>query len=714
MANWTKLKAAIASVIKNNGNQEITGQALQNVLTSIVSNIGLYSTYIGIAIPATNPGVPDGPVFFIANTEGVYSNLGGIELKKGEIAILRYDNNAWTKQTILNTKNIGDIKDIYNEKRVISANQFHPSSFTDLKSALTAIPTDKRIGYAIVIAKIGNTVDMYSYMSSSNLPEENWLNLSYWSKIALISDIDSKINPLSSKIAKVESTLTDSIDTLKTNSTQQISSINDKINSVGKWHSYFNGDGAFTQNDVISILKDGDSLEIDFEPISDAMENGGYAFTKGIKYSQIAIAITTRQLAIRAADDNTWLLPMKSIDLKGKHTLKIDYVAGNIKFYIDNSLVHTYAGQLPISFVGFGNGGRAPHYGYWKGYVHNITINGEKYSLEDLAGYSSNGIQATRKNLFLTDEQASRLDSIIHYPKSIVKYYKTSDKFEVYMHLKDDIYTMLSMHHVIDNSEEVYLNYWRLAGEGGLYEYSDGDFKSKGLELLLGVENEFAMRFKDKGDFTGGYHGDERIDIDPSSFVKFFIDGIELIDLSEDKIIECDEFYMIAASTLHETIPADTQKPVAGHPIIAKHWKKTTIKDNGFHCVNKVIFDFSSVGEESREVNTWFSGLVCINKDAATACYGEDFVIHDTSIMNNATYNIDTQIPSSKAVFFNQDKKLSCTVTSKWLTGDDKKGYVMMWDRPQDTKYYRYIPSKTVTNLELFMTEVDAKWDYKN
>lgn len=712
MANWNVLKTTIANVIKTNGNQEITGAVLQNVLSSIVSNVGLYSTYIGFANTLTNVGVPDGPVFLIANTEGVYSNLGGIELKKGEIAILRYDNGVWVKHTILDSTKIESIKDIYNEKRIISANQFHASSFTNLESALTAIPTNKRIGYAIVVAKIGNSIDMYSYISSSATNEEDWLNLSYWNKLASISDIDSKIKPLSDKISEVEETFTDSFDTLRTNSAIQIKSINDKINSVGEWYNYFNGEGAFTQNDVVTISKDGDSLEIDFEAISDAMGIGGYAFTKGICYSQIAIAITTKQITIRAADDNTWLLPLKSIDLRGRHTLKIDYAAGNINFYIDSSLIHTYTGQMPISFVGFGNGARAPQYGYWKGYIYSIAVNGKKNILEELAGYSSHDLQITRKNLFLTDEQALKLDSFVHYPKSIVKYYKTLDKFEIYMHLKDDIYTMLDMIHVINNSEEVYLNYWRLAGKGGLYEYSNGDFKPKGLELLLGVENEFAMSFKGRGDFTGGHHGDERIDIDPSSFVKFFVDGIELSDLSEDKTIECGEFSMIIASTLHETIPVGTQEPVAGHPIIAKHWKKTTIKDNGYNCINKVIFDFSSVGEESREVRAWFSGLVCVSKDAATTSYGEDFVIHNTSIGDNTTYGVDKQIPSSKAVFFNQDKKLSCTVTSKWLTGDDKQCYITLWDRPQDTKYYRYIPNKVVANLELFMTEMDVKWDY--
>ena len=66
MANWSDLKAAVASIVKTNGNKEITGQLLQNVLNNIISNVGLNSSFAGIATPETNPGAPDGNVFYLA------------------------------------------------------------------------------------------------------------------------------------------------------------------------------------------------------------------------------------------------------------------------------------------------------------------------------------------------------------------------------------------------------------------------------------------------------------------------------------------------------------------------------------------------------------------------------------------------------------------------------------------------------------------------
>ena len=95
MANWSILKNAIASVIKTNGNQEITGQILQNTLNSIVNTVGENATFAGIATPSTNPGTSDGPVFYIASEPGTYVNFGGIKLKNPGFIVLYNINKIW-------------------------------------------------------------------------------------------------------------------------------------------------------------------------------------------------------------------------------------------------------------------------------------------------------------------------------------------------------------------------------------------------------------------------------------------------------------------------------------------------------------------------------------------------------------------------------------------------------------------------------------------
>ena len=83
MGNYEELKTAVAAVIKQNGNEEITGQIMQNTLLSMISNIGANSTFAGVATPETAPGTPDQNVFYLAGTPGVYANFGGYELKQG-------------------------------------------------------------------------------------------------------------------------------------------------------------------------------------------------------------------------------------------------------------------------------------------------------------------------------------------------------------------------------------------------------------------------------------------------------------------------------------------------------------------------------------------------------------------------------------------------------------------------------------------------------
>lgn len=52
--------------------------------------------YAGIATPTTNPGTPDGNVFYIANGKGTYTNFGGINVTEDEVVFLYYDT-VWHK-----------------------------------------------------------------------------------------------------------------------------------------------------------------------------------------------------------------------------------------------------------------------------------------------------------------------------------------------------------------------------------------------------------------------------------------------------------------------------------------------------------------------------------------------------------------------------------------------------------------------------------------
>ena len=158
MANWSILKAAIADIIKTNGNQEITGQVLQGVLTNIVNALGERPDFAGVATPTTAPGIFDGPIFFIAATPGTYPSFSNIILAQGEIAILRYDENTWVKESLLEAATKADLA------FVVNLGTFDRAGDAE---ALAASYADKR-NVILMYFKISNVRSGFFLQSFSN------------------------------------------------------------------------------------------------------------------------------------------------------------------------------------------------------------------------------------------------------------------------------------------------------------------------------------------------------------------------------------------------------------------------------------------------------------------------------------------------------------------------------------------------------------------
>ena len=94
---YNVLKQSIAAVVKANGNEEITGDLLQQVLIAMVDVLGTGYQFAGLAVPTTNPGTPDAKMFYIATQAGTYSNFGSPApvLTGEQVAILRF-STSWT------------------------------------------------------------------------------------------------------------------------------------------------------------------------------------------------------------------------------------------------------------------------------------------------------------------------------------------------------------------------------------------------------------------------------------------------------------------------------------------------------------------------------------------------------------------------------------------------------------------------------------------
>lgn len=97
MSNYNTLKTTINANIKQNGNQEITGQILNSVLNQMVTTLGAEYQFAGVATIDTNPGTPDAKVFYIANGKGTYTKFSSLEVTEDEVVVLYWDT-AWHKE----------------------------------------------------------------------------------------------------------------------------------------------------------------------------------------------------------------------------------------------------------------------------------------------------------------------------------------------------------------------------------------------------------------------------------------------------------------------------------------------------------------------------------------------------------------------------------------------------------------------------------------
>ena len=97
MANYATLISAIQDVIKQNGNNEITGDILQQALLSMITALGAEFQFCGVAVPTDNPGTPDYNIAYIAGP-GVYPNFGATNVPGGYIGVFKY-NGTWAYNT---------------------------------------------------------------------------------------------------------------------------------------------------------------------------------------------------------------------------------------------------------------------------------------------------------------------------------------------------------------------------------------------------------------------------------------------------------------------------------------------------------------------------------------------------------------------------------------------------------------------------------------
>lgn len=283
-----------------------------------------------------------------------------------------------------------------------------------------------------------------------------------------------------------------------------------------------------------------------------------------------------------------------------------------------------------------------------------------------------------------------------------------SGSFYIYEKINDNgVYLQFRIYHSIDSNKNCDL--WRM-WEAYLVNYN-GTAMTRFQQLLTSGENEFVWKSNrpNVGDFTGGYHGDERIDIDSSSNISFYADGVSIPATSNIPLTVCSSFYYMQNSTMHQTGTGGTDLsnpayvPVTGNPIECYHEKRTVFENKGYSCYNKVTWNTDV------PINLCYYGIFCVNRDIS---YQGSNQYGTTSIFASDGSNklsSDKQQINIWNTTLGTSVVCNCSVVSLPFVPVLN---TLIWDTANYHKYYSKISSTTANTGDVWSMQSSISFDY--
>lgn len=256
MANYNTLISAIQAVVRQNGNNEITGDLLQQTLLAMISSLGAGYQFVGVAQPSTNPGTPDQKVFYIAGN-GTYPNFGPTTVPDGYLGIFTYDT-GWHYQVL--EFPIGDGS--------ITTAKLADGAVTDVKLAASLLAKLYSTGYKYAgvahpstnpgtpnqnIFYIAGEAGTYTNFANIVVPDGELAILKYngsWQKEDTGGATQEAVNGILTSIANIITDIGDLSLLQTTDKSSLVAAINEAAESAGEVGSLI----AFITQDIFAIV----------------------------------------------------------------------------------------------------------------------------------------------------------------------------------------------------------------------------------------------------------------------------------------------------------------------------------------------------------------------------------------------------------------------------------------------------------------------------
>ena len=449
-----------------------------------------------------------------------------------------------------------------------------------------------------------------------------------------------------------------------------------------------------------------------------------------------------------------------SIDWSTWHKYRLEVVNGGFELFIDGVSMGVKENNI------------AEGINYNVDSISSVIESTQKYDVREFTVHSAKdgdlnikpmALYAGSANVELVYSPDSDIDDNIVNPLCFVSY-NGSNLMQVYMRDKEkqNIYYMLRIHFKntrgTANDPIWFQCFWEIDYWGAICIYNKElqAMTETTNRLIAGGESECVFMYTDpsgsKVDFTGGVHGDESIDIDPTCFVRFYINGVPLTneDLATAfSLRPCNEFYYLQRSAMHETAirvnNKDTGLAATGDGVLTVNENYNFVIDNvdtglkaysqnGIytteqakeavtvtksgsntwvlsvinqiypehpiiaHHVKKTSFSDQQYRTENtlifnnnRAVSLWYHGICCLAKDCAQIGHNEEYVDH--TFIGAEGANALQAVGLRMFEAYNPDKKMSGRVTSEVTDGggviNDNECDMFIVDRANDSKYYR-------------------------